>query len=118
MSNVVLASDYAYVDNGYLQAEVYLLNDAHPENRGVWAWAITTPEGKCSSDIDSYIYSGAMRIGSSGPQIMLTLASFLTAYAEAQHYPNSENRDLFPDEVGSYASDVADMISEHVFEED
>jgi hypothetical protein len=40
-----------------------------------------------------------------------SLLSFLSAFAEAQSYPNSENQDLFPAELAEWATQNADEIS-------
>lgn len=80
------------------------------EGRRQYSWRITLPDGRTFKARD--IWTGASGMGDRGARNMTgTLMSYLGAFAEAQDYEHSENRNLFPKGLREWATQNSDEIA-------
>lgn len=84
--------------------------DRHDYGRVQYRWTIAA---------DGQTWTAADLRSGSGDDVdevgmLESLAAFLCAFAEAQGYPDSENRDLFPEAVAPIADAYADEFASAV----
>lgn len=87
--------------------DAVLYGDSHK-----YVWVFTYPSGErvesCADDgNDDRI---GIVVAPSEYSALQTLASFVGAWIEAQRYPASENRELFPDALREWADAVGEMF--------
>lgn len=85
------------------------------DGRRQYSWRITLPNGRTFKARD--IWTGASGMGDRGARNMTaTLLGYLDAFAEAQDYEHSENRNLFPKGLREWATQNSDEIGMARFE--
>lgn len=100
-------------EEGYVQ--VYRGPTTDHEGRESWAWRVLSGDGSYAVSQSrrlrgDYIWSGANAHASSPLNAMATLVSMLSAFAEARS-STSDNWDLFPTELRSWAQMRSDELS-------
>lgn len=84
--------------------------DFDDELRRNYRWRITLEDGRKFKARD--LWTGARDFGDRGAKAMTgTLLSLLGAFAEAQRYEHSENRNLFPKGLREWATQNSDEIA-------
>ena len=94
-------------------------NSETGETRNRWRWEITSTtdaaEWQPVRSWSAVDLSSALDLGDPDPVAALgSFGSFLGAWIEAQAYPQSENRDLFPPDMADNIDDGLDELADEI----
>ena len=112
--------------DGLATAMVCRTDRIDTDGKRAWKWTLSYPtrfnvHGECDIAVN-YTCVDAEDIRTPGDpdpaEVLRSLSSFLDAWDEAQRYPNSENRDLFPTSCEPFLNYCEEFASDMIEDEE